>query len=290
MAEAPWHVHRLEWDSEFWAAAWRASTPTCVVPTLGGLKRELEDLDLAYLLCDVEWAHHVAIAEDAGFRVVDLRCEVAADLAVVRPDGHDPRIRPARPEEIDVAAEMAATSHRNTRFGNDSRLPQDLVGELYRRWVHRDAQRVGWGVLVATTEAAVVGYATHGPTEDEGAATIGLIAVDQRRVGAVWRGAADGSERGRGVRRTAHAAHRHAGRQRGVVAPVSSSGVPRDEAGPVVALAPIMIPFNRPPRPPTLRSRLDEVIRSDHHSGDGPMSRMAVICSSSSILAAQPSC
>ena len=36
-----------------------------------------------------------------------------------------------------------------------------------------------------------------------------------------------------------------------------------------------MIPFNRPPRPPTLRDRLDEVARSGHHSGDGPMSARA---------------
>ncbi|MEO5723654.1 MAG: DegT/DnrJ/EryC1/StrS family aminotransferase, partial [Ilumatobacteraceae bacterium] len=36
-----------------------------------------------------------------------------------------------------------------------------------------------------------------------------------------------------------------------------------------------MIPFNRPPNPPTLAERLAEVAHSGHHSGDGPMSRRA---------------
>jgi len=182
-----WRVEALEWDSEFWRRRVGRVSPD-TDPDRGGkrvdgLENTLDELDLAYLLWDADDVVGVQRSERAGFRMVDVRCEVSLALGH-RTLSASSTIRPVETAvDLEAAAGLAAVAHRNTRFGQDPCLDPDRVGDLYRAWMVRDFERADWKVLLAIVENRVAGYITHGPITSM-TGTIGLIAVDPNARGA----------------------------------------------------------------------------------------------------------
>jgi GNAT superfamily N-acetyltransferase len=167
-------IEQLPWDAEFWR---RRVGRVRADPNADGLSSALDDFDLVYLLCDPADIAGINAAEQIGFRIVDIRCEVRLDVPSLVPHPATVEMRPANDDDMEDVRSLAATAHLNTRFGNDITLPPDRVAAFYRRWIERDAQQDGWSVLVATSAGSLAGYVTHGPT-DSGMGSIGLVAVD----------------------------------------------------------------------------------------------------------------
>ena len=134
-------------------------------------------------------------AEDAGFRLMDVRVGLARAAA---PVAADPRVRPYEPDDLPALRAIARSSHGATRFYADPRFPDERCDDLYDAWITRAVE--GWAdaVFVAEREGRPAGYSRcHVDAER---ATIGLVAVAPEARGAGL-GAALVERGGRLVRR-----------------------------------------------------------------------------------------
>ena len=113
-----------------------------------------------------------ATAEDAGFRLVDVRVELD------RPSTGDEtsRLRAAREDDATALRALARTNHRITRFYADPNFPDERCDDLYETWIARSLE--GWAdaVLVADADGGPVGYVSCHAHESRSGA-IGLIGV-----------------------------------------------------------------------------------------------------------------
>jgi dTDP-4-amino-4,6-dideoxy-D-galactose acyltransferase len=188
----------LAWDSEFFS---------CRVGRVRGgrLDRErlaaieawlhAEAVDCLYFLADSGDPATAVLAEDAGFRLVDVRVTLEREMAALRLPEAAASIRPARPEDVPELRRIAAASHQDSRFYADPHFDRGRCGELYATWIEkscRETEKAKDGkdnkdskdfVLVAEQESGPAGYiscllrpAPEGGAGPEG--EIGLLAVD----------------------------------------------------------------------------------------------------------------
>jgi dTDP-4-amino-4,6-dideoxy-D-galactose acyltransferase len=122
-------------------------------------------------------------AEDAGYRLVDVRVELSRSPAAVA----EATLREAVPDDLATLRALARGNHRVTRFYADPRFPDDRCDDLYETWIERSVE--GWAdvVLVAEAGGKPVGYVSCHVTGDAG--SIGLVGVAE-------------TARGRGLGRT----------------------------------------------------------------------------------------
>ena len=161
----------LEWDSEFWGVRiGRVLADRLDAAAVDGWA-DANGVDCVYFLArdDPGAAAH---AEDAGFRLVDVRVELG------RPSAGDERstLRPATGADEAPLRELARPNHRITRFYADPRFPDDRCDDLYATWVTRSLE--GWAdaVLVAELDGQPAGYVSLHRLE-WGWGLIGLIGV-----------------------------------------------------------------------------------------------------------------
>ena len=185
--DAP-RCERLEWDSEFFGRRIaRVSAP------------QLDEADMARILdwCAAEAVeclylrfdpgHHptVALAEDNGFRLMDIRITLARPLepGLVWPEAQSSElIRPCTPSDVPALKAIAAASHHDTRFYCDPSFPDEQCDALYERWIENSATGDGNAIHVAELDGEPVGYATCSILDGTHSA-IGLHAVDVRARG-----------------------------------------------------------------------------------------------------------
>lgn len=123
-----------------------------------------------YFLCRDEPGAAVR-AEEAGFRLTDVRVELARRAA-----DEPSSVRAARSEDEAPLRGMARANHRITRFYADPNFPDERCDDLYETWIARSLE--GWAdaVLVAESEGRPAGYVSlH---DRDGTGSIGLIGVD----------------------------------------------------------------------------------------------------------------
>jgi len=169
----------LEWDSRFFGLR----IGSVVLPTLdrAGMDRVLAwcragRIDCLYLLSDaVDVATH-RLAEDEGFRVVDVRVTLEREVGGTATERESACVRPASPADVPALRAIAAASHRQTRFYSDGRFDYARCDELYSTWIERSCD--GWAdaVWVAELDGRLAGYLTcH--RRGQGRGEIGLVAI-----------------------------------------------------------------------------------------------------------------
>jgi GNAT superfamily N-acetyltransferase len=167
----------LEWDSRFFGIEIGQVVGGRLDPaTVAAVDRwcAARRIDCLYFLADAPGAS-TACAEDAGFRLVDVRVELERAL-VPAPAAVDPRVRPADARDLPALRAIARTSHRDSRFYRDERFPRDRADALYETWIEKSCQGRAAAVLVADLDGTVGGYVTcEQPAPDAG--RIGLFAV-----------------------------------------------------------------------------------------------------------------
>jgi len=168
----------MEFDSEFWGVRiGRAGT-------VDGLSQWAAEntVGLIWLLVDADRPEEAQRAEEAGFRMMDVR--VTLERTAVAAPGLTTVARMAA-TDLDAAVGIARGAHRITRFYADPLLPDDRCDDLYESWVRQSYG--GWADAVFVTRDAVsvtrsqgeaVGYVTVHVNSDTG--SIGLIAVHER--------------------------------------------------------------------------------------------------------------
>ena len=125
-----------------------------------------------YFLSSSDDVRSARAAEDAGFRLMDVRVELRR--GVESTPGLE--VREARESDRDVLREIARRSHGATRFYADPRFPDARCDDLYATWIDRSLDGWAAAVLVAERDGRAVGYCSVHLGADEG--SIGLIAVD----------------------------------------------------------------------------------------------------------------
>jgi dTDP-4-amino-4,6-dideoxy-D-galactose acyltransferase len=132
------------------------------------------DVACAYFLATSADAPTAQVAEEAGYRLMDVRVELAQQL-----DGAESAspLREARPEDHARLRAIARASHDATRFYADPNFPDDGCDRLYETWIDRSLDGWAEAVLVAERDGVPAGYCScH---LDAGSGSIGLIAVDE---------------------------------------------------------------------------------------------------------------
>jgi len=169
----------LDWDSEFWGAP--------IGRVEGGVldQERLRTADewaaangvaCVYFLADSSDAESAHVAEDGGFRLMDLRVELRRPTAGDETTGE---LRPAGAADGDALRAIARASHGVTRLYADPHFPDDRCDDLYDTWITRSLE--GWadGVLVAEVGERPVAYVSCHLDSAARAGSIGLIAVDE---------------------------------------------------------------------------------------------------------------
>jgi dTDP-4-amino-4,6-dideoxy-D-galactose acyltransferase len=138
------------------------------------------EIGCLYLLADSNHAGTVTLAENAGFRFVDIRLTfrhkssqhtvTASELI---------HMRPARPDDLPVLQDMARKGFRDTRFYYDPCFPTERCDALYETWITRSCQEKGFAdtVIVADFDSRPIGHITCRLSGDKLHGQIGLVGV-----------------------------------------------------------------------------------------------------------------
>ena len=171
----------LDWDSEFFGLRIGKIVPQCLTKT--DLSQALEwarhqQIDCLYFLCDASAMPSLALAQQAGFLLTDVRLtlEIQAKNAALLSRTQS-GVRLARAGDIDALKAIARTGHSTTRFFADPHFPRQRCHELYERWIEKSCTGYADAVFVAENqEGKISGYFTcHLDEQKRG--SIGLVGV-----------------------------------------------------------------------------------------------------------------
>lgn len=172
----------LEWDSEFFGRRIaRLDGGRLTAARLQAASPWWQDhkIECVYFLAESGDPPTVSLAEDHGFRFVDVRMTLTHTLLSVPLVPTPPlgvQIRPYAPSDIGELRAIASRSHRDSRFYADPRFTMARANALYETWIERACTDHGHAVLVPARDERPVGYVTC--RLDEGMiGHIGLIAV-----------------------------------------------------------------------------------------------------------------
>jgi dTDP-4-amino-4,6-dideoxy-D-galactose acyltransferase len=172
----------LEWDSNHFGRRIAQVEGSCLTPEsvrLIGSWCEKESIECIYFLADAGDAASVRLAEDAGFRLVDVRMTLEHELRGLPEEGPESgsaRVRLFQPSDIARLRQIARSSHTGTRFFRDPGFSRSRSEDLYDIWISKSCSAEAQAVFVAGPGNDPSGYLTcH--LEGEGAGKIGLLAV-----------------------------------------------------------------------------------------------------------------
>jgi dTDP-4-amino-4,6-dideoxy-D-galactose acyltransferase len=167
----------LAWDSEFFGV------PTGRVrgDTLDAARVSQIDvwargrrISWLYFLARSDDPATVRLAEEAGFRLVDVRMTFERDVGVAVPPVSG--IRAFAAGDMVALRMIARGAFTDTRFYADGHIPRERCDDLYDRWTVRSCEGASDRVLVAVAGGRAVGYVTC-DLNRAGRGTIGLIGV-----------------------------------------------------------------------------------------------------------------
>ena len=180
----------LDWDTAWWGF------PTAIVT--GSVDDEIDfrgidawckshQIRLLYFLCPSEHVTAAQRAEDAGFRLMDIRIALehraieAFSDATPRSDGLRPRL--ARFDDALVLGNLAAQSFRFTRFYADPGLPDGRCDDLYRVWMEQECRGDAEAVFLVEDSGQLAGYISCSLDRSVRQGRIGLVGVSHSHRG-----------------------------------------------------------------------------------------------------------
>jgi dTDP-4-amino-4,6-dideoxy-D-galactose acyltransferase len=137
-----------------------------------------------YFLARADDASTTRAAEEAGYRLVDVRITLERELTAADQGRFETAgLRHARPDDAGVLGETARVSHRDTRFHYDANIPLAKSDALYQRWIEVSLEGYADAVLVAQDDQGATGYVSCHRNDAERCGTIGLVGVVERARG-----------------------------------------------------------------------------------------------------------
>jgi dTDP-4-amino-4,6-dideoxy-D-galactose acyltransferase len=178
----------LPWDSEFFGiriARLNCSRLTSAAAAAAEARCIAEKINCLYFLAVSDDPSTVSVAEDHGYRFMDVRVTLSAELTSalppVAPSG-PASVRLCRQDDIPALRALAGVSHRESRFYADPRFADAACDRLYETWIEKSCCGYADAVFVADLGGGAAGYATaHKGKPGEG--SLGLIAVNPEAQG-----------------------------------------------------------------------------------------------------------
>lgn len=177
----------LDWDSTFFGH--RIAHVTVNRLNAGDMGRVMKwcrnrAICCLYFLVNADHLETVRLAEENGFRLVDIRVTLEKKLQEVATmeTSRSAAVRLSKPEDIPALRAIARRCHHDSRFYHDSNFPKYLCDSLYETWIERSCEGYADAVLVADLTSQPVGYVScHLLGEQKG--KIGLVGVDAHSEG-----------------------------------------------------------------------------------------------------------
>jgi TDP-D-fucosamine acetyltransferase len=174
----------LDWDSDFFGyRIYRAEVDRLDAASMEAISNESLQCgaECIYLLVGPQGMQRALLAEESGFRLMDVRVtlESLVDQSVCSTPS--PSIRSARLEDIPDLEALAAMLHKDSRFFADPKFAAKAP-ELYRKWIAKSVRGDADLVLVAEVSGRAAGYFT-GHRASEGTGRIGLVGVSPKAQG-----------------------------------------------------------------------------------------------------------
>lgn len=157
----------LEWDSSFFgfnvARVLSGRLDPGRVEEILNWCRE-HAVSCLYFLADADDERTVRMAEETGFRFVDIRVTLNRMLDAV-PNGRGSAwtgIRAVRPSDVAGLKEIATAVYKDSRFYFDTGFPPAKADALYAAWIERSCEGSGLAdaTLVAEGDERAEGYIT----------------------------------------------------------------------------------------------------------------------------------
>ncbi len=175
----------LPWDTDFFGRRIARATVHRLNPETA--KSILEwcmthAVECVYFLADSDHAETVRLAEDYGFRIVDIRvtlqCDTRDRLTRISNDLSQPvGVRHWRQSDIPALQAIARTSYGDSRFYFDPCFPISSCEALYETWIKRSCEGYADAVLVGEVNNQPVGYVSCHLINDTPRGQIGLVGV-----------------------------------------------------------------------------------------------------------------
>jgi dTDP-4-amino-4,6-dideoxy-D-galactose acyltransferase len=176
----------LSWDTDFFGQRIaRVTGHRLTLQQVQGILAwcSVHAIECLYFLADSDDPETIRVAEDHGFRMVDLRVTLECDIRDRSPELGGSRleaalrVRPARPADVPVLQKIAQESHWGTRFYSDPSFSTESCRALYATWVKRSCEGYADAVLVAELKDRPVGYISCHLPKADAQGHIGLFAV-----------------------------------------------------------------------------------------------------------------
>lgn len=164
MLEANPLCQYLDWDSDFFGCRIARITTNRLSPEIIEhiwAWRKSHAIDCLYFLGDAIDADTVKLAEDNGFRLVDMRVTLEKQLngmPVAEKGTCQGIVRPCTLDDISALRAIARVSHRDSRFYYDPNFPIPLCDALYETWIEKSCNGYADAVLVAELQGRPAGY------------------------------------------------------------------------------------------------------------------------------------
>ena len=191
-AEPAQLLRRLEWDSQFWGfgvARLAISPSTMGVPHNFDTWCEEQHIAVVMALVPLGETGIRKSLELEGFTEVDRRVTLRTELDRVSVGSANASdlitIRHATEADSAACGNIAARSHRASRFSVDPGFPQSRSDDLYRLWVINDIAGSAAAVFVADERGVALGYLSLSvdPASSTGQISLLGVAPSERRRG-----------------------------------------------------------------------------------------------------------
>jgi dTDP-4-amino-4,6-dideoxy-D-galactose acyltransferase len=178
----------LEWDSAFFGV--RIGRVEGDVLTQERV-RQIDEwcnqnaIGCLYFLARSDHANTTRLAEEHGFRLVDIRVTLTGSPSISAgardiPTSGNLVVRGARLVDVPTLQSIARESHHDTRFYHDPGFAPHLCDALYETWIKRSCEGYADVVLVAESNGLPAGYVSCHLADELCAGRIGLAGVSRQ--------------------------------------------------------------------------------------------------------------
>jgi dTDP-4-amino-4,6-dideoxy-D-galactose acyltransferase len=193
MSNAPETGVVLDWDTNFFGrkiGRWNTGRLSREILAELDAWRKENDIECLYYLASADDPDTVALAEENGFHLVEVRLIYERKLAGWDPE-HRPcdaprvQVRPSRVEDIPALQEIAKNAYVGSRFYFDRRFDEEQWQAYYRYWVKKSVEGGADLALTAEIDGDIVGYITGlvDKEKNEGIYELTGVRDDARRHG-----------------------------------------------------------------------------------------------------------
>ncbi len=173
----------LPWDTNFFKMRIARFTSSTLSPSILA-DTEIwcrdNDIDCVYFLAPLHPAPSVRLAEDFGFRLMDVRVTLRRELSI---GGAFPSpssrmvIRGVHSHDVAKLESMSEDLYRHSRFYTDPNFSDEHCAALYSAWIRKSCDGYADEVFVAEKQGEPAGYITLKVSPDKTETAIGLMGI-----------------------------------------------------------------------------------------------------------------